>query len=77
MIERLRRRTKTGRPCASREWIKRWEEQSGLVLLPKKRGRKLGSGAARPKRELPGQLDPGIGGGGVKYPVPVFREFFD
>jgi len=37
-LEFIRRRTQTGRPCASDEFVRKLEAQFGLSLLPKKRG---------------------------------------
>jgi len=44
-LEFIRRRTQTGRPCASDEFVRKLESQFGILLLPKKTGPK--------KRQLP------------------------
>ena len=38
LFEAIRKSSKTGRPCGSKEFIKKLEEESGVNLTPQKRG---------------------------------------
>jgi len=47
VVDLIRRRTRTGRPCGQTRFVRRMEEKSGRVLSARPRGRPPGRGEKR------------------------------